>query len=78
MKNFDHNIVFEKNANIFAENCRKSQKIVITTSTPDLTQLSPNPCAVKRGQTSWTFWGSFFDILTFGNLNADAATSHRH
>jgi hypothetical protein len=26
--------VFEKNANFFAENCRKSQKIVIKTSTP--------------------------------------------
>jgi hypothetical protein len=29
-------LVFEKNANFFAENCRKSQKIVIITSTPDL------------------------------------------
>jgi hypothetical protein len=28
-------LVFEKNANFFAENWRKSQKIVITTSTPD-------------------------------------------
>jgi hypothetical protein len=28
-------LVFEKNANFFAENCRKSQKIVILTSTPD-------------------------------------------
>jgi flagellar biogenesis protein FliO len=27
-------LVFEKNANIFAENCQKSQKIVIITSTP--------------------------------------------
>jgi hypothetical protein len=27
-------LVFEKNANFFAENWRKSQKIVITTSTP--------------------------------------------
>jgi hypothetical protein len=26
--------VFEKNAKFFAENCRKSQKIVIITSTP--------------------------------------------
>jgi hypothetical protein len=26
---------FRKNANFFAENCRKSQKIVIITSTPD-------------------------------------------
>jgi hypothetical protein len=27
-------LVFEKNANFFAENCRKSQKIVIITLTP--------------------------------------------
>jgi hypothetical protein len=27
-------LVFEKNAKFFAENCRKSQKIVIITSTP--------------------------------------------
>jgi hypothetical protein len=27
-------LVFEKNANYFAENCQKSQKIVIITSTP--------------------------------------------
>jgi hypothetical protein len=27
--------VFEKNANFFAENCQKSQKIVIITLTPD-------------------------------------------
>jgi hypothetical protein len=34
-KNCDHNIGFEKNANFFAENWQKSQKIVIITSTPD-------------------------------------------
>jgi hypothetical protein len=28
-------LVFEENANYFAENCQKSQKIVIITSTPD-------------------------------------------
>jgi hypothetical protein len=33
-KNLILTLVFEKNANIFAENCRKSQKIVIITSTP--------------------------------------------
>jgi hypothetical protein len=37
---FDHNIliitlVFEKNANFFAENCQKSQKVVIITSAPE-------------------------------------------
>jgi hypothetical protein len=33
-KNFFITLVFEKNANYFAENCQKSQKIVIITSTP--------------------------------------------
>jgi hypothetical protein len=33
-KNVIKTLVFEKNANIYAENCRKSQKIVIITSTP--------------------------------------------
>jgi hypothetical protein len=28
-------LVIEKNANFFVENCQKSQKIVIITSTPD-------------------------------------------
>jgi hypothetical protein len=35
-KNFIITLDVEKNANFFAENCRKSQKIVIITSTPDL------------------------------------------
>jgi hypothetical protein len=39
-KNCDHNIGFEKNANFFAENWRKSQKIVIITSTPDWESLA--------------------------------------
>jgi hypothetical protein len=34
-KNFIITLVFEKNANIFAGNWQKSQKIVIITSTPD-------------------------------------------
>jgi hypothetical protein len=34
MKKFDHNIGFEKNANFFAENRQKLQKIVLITSTP--------------------------------------------
>jgi hypothetical protein len=29
-------LVFEKNANFFAENCQKLQKIVIITSTPGI------------------------------------------
>jgi hypothetical protein len=34
MQNFDHNIGFWEKRQFFAENCRKSQKIVIITSTP--------------------------------------------
>jgi hypothetical protein len=33
-KNLIITLVFEKNANFFAKNCQKSQKIVIITSTP--------------------------------------------
>jgi hypothetical protein len=33
-KNLIITLVFDKNANFFAENCRKSQKIVIITSVP--------------------------------------------
>jgi hypothetical protein len=40
MQNFDHTLVFEKNAIFFAENCRKSQKIVIVTSTPGHTGVN--------------------------------------
>jgi hypothetical protein len=32
---------FEKNANFFAENCRKLQKIVIITSTPGVDFMKP-------------------------------------
>jgi hypothetical protein len=39
-------LVFEKNANFFAENWQKSQKIVIKTSTP--------------GRTASTFYSTFF------------------
>jgi hypothetical protein len=35
-------LVFEKNANFFAENCQKSQKIVIITSTPAVCFSSAN------------------------------------
>jgi hypothetical protein len=35
-KKFIITLIFEKNANFFTENCRKSQKIVIITSSPDL------------------------------------------
>jgi hypothetical protein len=35
-------LVFEKNANFFAENRQKSQKIVIITSTPGLISVRKN------------------------------------
>jgi hypothetical protein len=35
-KNLIITLVFEKNANLFAENCQKSQKIVIITSVPGI------------------------------------------
>jgi hypothetical protein len=41
MQNLDHNIGFWEKRHFFVENCQKSQKIVIVTSTPDL-------------QVSWT------------------------
>jgi hypothetical protein len=41
-------LVFEKNANFFAENWQKSQKIGIITSTPDeFVKKLPNPVSVK-------------------------------
>jgi hypothetical protein len=46
-KNLIITLVFKKNANIFAENWQKSQKIVIVTSTPGLctfySTISPRP-----------------------------------
>jgi hypothetical protein len=35
MQKFDHNIGFWENRNFFAENCRKSEKIVFITSIPE-------------------------------------------
>jgi purine nucleoside permease len=35
-------LVFETNANFFAENCRKSPKIVIITSTPEANPMIGN------------------------------------
>jgi hypothetical protein len=50
MQNVDHN---EKNANFFAENCQKSQKIVIITSTTGTPMsVSINSCSrIERGET---------------------------
>jgi hypothetical protein len=54
------NLVFEKNANFFAENCQKSQKIVIVTSTPDqygqvMSEARAGICsAVEQADLNWT------------------------
>jgi hypothetical protein len=42
-------LVFEKNANFFAENCQKSQKIVIITSTPGQQGVGREITIGKRG-----------------------------
>jgi hypothetical protein len=41
-------MVFEKNANFFAENWRKSQKIVIITSTPGFNFSKFRTCKAKK------------------------------
>jgi hypothetical protein len=48
-------LVIEKNANFFAENCRKSQKIVIITSTPDALEknVAQNKAQPSFGKTPW-------------------------
>jgi hypothetical protein len=53
-KNFDHNIGFW---DFFAENCRKSQKIVITTSTPDTNFRAQNLKTILKKATS--VWQDF-------------------
>jgi hypothetical protein len=45
-------LVFEKNANFFAENCQKSQKMVIITSTPGHPESDRLPIWVKK------FWAT--------------------
>jgi predicted dinucleotide-binding enzyme len=58
-------LVFDKNANFFAENCQKSQKIVIVTSTPD----------AKKGKVSFNlrcprrFTCGKYDVATSESAN---------
>jgi hypothetical protein len=52
MQNFDHNIGFLEKRQFFAENCRKSQNIVIITSTPGLLGGVFRISAVFAGLTS--------------------------
>jgi hypothetical protein len=74
MQNWFITLVFEKNANFFAENWQKSQKIVIVTSTLD--EFSPNgrlfsfgsyvllfinePCINFDNKWVWLHFGRFF------------------
>jgi hypothetical protein len=50
-KNVIISLVFEKNANFCAENCRKSQKIVIITSIPGRAKEKPNIGSKTGGLT---------------------------
>jgi hypothetical protein len=52
--NVDHYIVFEDYTNFFAKNCRKSQKIVLITSTPGFV-LSGSACASQ-------FWYVYMSV----------------
>jgi hypothetical protein len=66
---------FEKNANFFAENGQKSQKIAIITSTPNRLFLRKNFPKIYLGQVAWsgTYIGS-----RFGNsLDHQFATHHQ-
>jgi hypothetical protein len=55
-------LVFEKNANFFAENCRKSQKIVIITLTPGRLRMIKTKhlhltCGCNTSHGRQGFWG---------------------
>jgi hypothetical protein len=61
-------LVFEKNANFFAENWQKSQKIVIITSTPDWGEFSPtgrlrNFLNFENYKSGQKFFGQLFSAL---------------
>jgi hypothetical protein len=66
-------LVFEKNANFFAENWRKSQKIVITTSAPGCIMNSTSTyCLVIQGdpiRLIFAFWVTvFLEIQKYSKL----------
>jgi hypothetical protein len=50
-------LVFEKNANVFEENCQKSPKIVIITSTPGIQGYQMVYCQTKKSHLG-KFWRS--------------------
>jgi predicted dinucleotide-binding enzyme len=68
-------LVFEKNANFFAENFRKSQKIVIITSTPWSHWLAGNGAERQSAEKSSRARADFFfspskkKISPFGELS---------
>jgi glycerol-3-phosphate dehydrogenase len=64
MQNFDHNISFlAKNAIFSAKNCRKSQKIVIITSTPGDVQFVINKATVFYiGATVQRSFGALWNV----------------
>jgi hypothetical protein len=74
-------LVFEKNANFFAENCQKLQKIVIITSTPDeiVKKIAQNVSLsiilpkilrdVIRGKRSRTKFGLFMLLKKLPKVN---------
>jgi hypothetical protein len=79
MQNFDLiTLVFEEIANFFAENCQKSQKIVITTSIPRLTafpnfrggsgdRFIPNRSTTDLVRKSASFFRPISGSIIFGN-----------
>jgi hypothetical protein len=73
-KKFIITLVCEKNA-LFAENCRKSQKIVIVTSVPgqcDRTfceKIAQNGALLNRIFTQRNYWSKFVNFETKGSKN---------
>jgi hypothetical protein len=68
-KNLIITLVFEKNANLFAKNWQKSQKIVIITSTPDWAIFCPMgdgllSAVSRKFQKRNKFWDAFFSTVT--------------
>jgi hypothetical protein len=53
-------LFFEKNANIFAENWQKSQKIVVITSTPDLDTQQNVTSVLIAASYHWTDYAGKF------------------
>jgi hypothetical protein len=63
-KNLIITLVFEKNANFFAEICQKSQKIVIITSTPGI-----NPTIATYNASAVKIYNATSSLARFENKN---------